>query len=91
MTELRAQAAHDERFREHFTDHDRVIREMLVETVEAGIEQGVFREVDPAQVASFIVATLSGGMSQLATTESERATQIRAELDRYVSTVLRAE
>ncbi|MFP4530527.1 MAG: TetR/AcrR family transcriptional regulator [Halodesulfurarchaeum sp.] len=89
MTELRAQAAHDERFREHFTDHDRVIRETVVETIEAGIEDGVFRDVDTETVAAFLVAALSGGMNQLATTES--APSIREELDRYVSTVLLAE
>ncbi|MFB6085918.1 MAG: TetR/AcrR family transcriptional regulator [Halodesulfurarchaeum sp.] len=91
MTELRAQAAHDERFKKHFTDHDRVFKETLVDTIETGIEEGVFRDVDPEQVASFIVATLSGGMNQLATTESETRTSIRDELDRYVSTVLLVE
>ncbi|MDZ7850458.1 MAG: TetR/AcrR family transcriptional regulator [Halodesulfurarchaeum sp.] len=91
MTELRAQAAHDERFRKHFTDHDRVLRETVVETIETGIGQGVFRDVDVEQVAAFLVAALSGGMSQLATTESDLSPPIREELDRYVSVVLRAE
>lgn len=91
MTELRAQAAHDERFREHFTDHDRVFRETIVETIEAGIETGAFRDVDAERVASFVVATLAGGMNQLSTTNAEQAQSIREALDRYVSTVLRAD
>jgi AcrR family transcriptional regulator len=91
MTELRAQAAHDERFRAHFTDHDRVFREALVETIEDGIADGTYREVDADRVASFLLATLAGGMNQLATADTDSAAAIRAELDRYLSVALRAE
>ncbi len=89
MTELRAQAAHDERFREHFIDHDRVFRQALVETIEEGIEDGVFREVDAEQIGSFIFVTLSGGMNQMATAKTGHEAAILDELERYVSTVLR--
>ena len=89
MTELRAQAAHDERFREHFVDHDRVFREALVETIEEGIDDGTFREVDAEQAAAFIFATLAGGMNQLATARAGHEDAIRDELERYVSVALR--
>ncbi|MFW6384012.1 MAG: TetR/AcrR family transcriptional regulator [Halodesulfurarchaeum sp.] len=91
MTELRAQAAHDERFREHFRTHDRVFRETLVDIVEDGIESGVFREVDAEQVAAFVFAGLAGGMTQLATAESGPERDVLAELRWYVDHRLLAE
>mgnify|MGYP006277867839 FL=1 len=84
MTELRAQAAHDERFRDHFKTHDRVFRETLVEIGEDGIESGVFRDVDAEQVATFLFATLAGGMNQQATAETGAETETLAELRWYV-------
>ena len=84
MTELRAQAAHDERFRDHFKTHDRVFRETLVEIIEDGIESGAFRDVDAEQVATFLFATLAGGMNQQATAETGAETETLAELRWYV-------
>jgi AcrR family transcriptional regulator len=91
MTDLRAQAAHDERFRDHFETHDRVIRETLVEIIEAGIENGAFRDVDAEQVAAFLLATLAGGMNQRATADAGTDGEILAELRWYVSNRLRTE
>jgi len=84
MTELRAQAAHDERFRDHFRTHDRVFRETLVEIIDAGVESGVFREVDADQVAAFLFAALAGGMNQQATAEMGAEAETLAELRWYV-------
>lgn len=90
MVELRAQAAHDERFREHFTDNDAVFRDQLAAIVEAGVAAGTFREVDPDQVASFLLAAMTGAMTQQVTTNTEDPERVRAELSRYVETVLQA-
>ncbi len=91
VVELRAQAAHDERFRDHFTDNDRVVHDRLVNIIEAGIEAGEFREVDPEQVAAMLLATLSGAMNQRATSEIDREAAIRRELDRYLTDLLAAD
>lgn len=91
MTELRAQAAHDQRFRDHFTEHDRVFREALVEAIQDGIETGVFREVDAEQVAAFMFATLTGELNQIATTESTQKQAVRTEFVRYVTTMLKTD
>ena len=91
MTELRAQAAHDERFRAHFTDHDRVFRETIGEILEDGIEEGTFRDVATEQVASFLVAALSGGMNLMVTGEKDQEVATIAELREYVSVRLEAE
>lgn len=91
MTELRAQAAHDERFREHFMEHDRVFRASIVGILEAGIEAGDFRDVDVEQVADFVFAAISGGMNQRATAEPGAKTASLAELRWYVENRLRSD
>ncbi|MFW5965465.1 MAG: TetR/AcrR family transcriptional regulator [Halodesulfurarchaeum sp.] len=84
MVELRAQAAHDERFRDHFGENDRVFVQQLVEIIEGGIEDGVFEPVDAESVAAFLMTTLTGSMNQRVTTESEYAEAVRSELKRYL-------
>jgi AcrR family transcriptional regulator len=88
MVELRAQAAHDERYRDHFTDHDRFFREHLAAIVEAGIDDGVFRAVDADAVATFLVTVIDGAMTQRVTSTDEATATVRDRLDGYVRAVL---
>ncbi len=92
MVELRAQAAHDERYREQFAEHDRAFRDRLVDVIEDGVESGAFREVDPATVAEFLSTTVAGAMTRRVTGGDDvAATAARDELDEYVDRVLLAE
>jgi AcrR family transcriptional regulator len=52
--ELYTYAQNDEQHRELFNEHYERIRESIVDVVDAGIEQGVFREVDPVRVGQLI-------------------------------------
>ncbi|AEH39204.1 TetR/AcrR family transcriptional regulator [Halopiger xanaduensis] len=52
--ELFAHARNDERHREIFNDHYTRLRESIVEVIEEGIEQGVFRDVDAAQMGQLL-------------------------------------
>lgn len=61
LLELRAQAGRNEAFREQFTVNYDYAWDLMVATVEEGIEQGVFREVDPEQVATLLLAAMLGG------------------------------
>jgi AcrR family transcriptional regulator len=88
MIELRGQAAHDADYREHFTRHDRFFTERVAAIVEAGFEAGVFREVDPDAVATFLVATIHGAMVQRATSDADPAATVREGADAYVRAVL---
>lgn len=83
MIELRAQAAHDDRYREQFTDNDRVIHDRIVDIVEVGVEEGVFREVDPDRVAAFLTTTITGAMVRGATTAADLE-PVRAHLRTYL-------
>lgn len=61
LLELRAQAGRTEPFREQFTVNYDYARDLMVETIEAGIDDGVFREVDPESVAALLLAAMLGG------------------------------
>ena len=92
MVELRAQAAHDERYREQFADHDRAFHDQLVGVIEDGVESGTFREVDADAVAEFLGTTVAGAMTRRVTGGDDgAATAARAELHDYVDRVLLAE
>lgn len=82
--ELRAQAAHDDAYREQFTESDRFLHDQLAGIVHRGIEQGVFREVDPDRTAELLLTILEGAILRRATTDNPAAEIVRAELDDYV-------
>lgn len=92
MVELRAQAAHDPAYHEHFTRSTRFFHDRFVTIIERGIEEGVFREVDPDRVAAYLLATVTGTMTQRTTADVEASIPaVREELRTYVETRLRTE
>lgn len=84
ITELRAQAVSDDAYRRHFEEHDELLTAGIETIVAEGIEEGVFREVDPAAVAETIHTILSGALLQGATTTTFDPAAVREELQRYV-------
>lgn len=60
LLELRARATREERYRKHFERSDRFFETYLSELIEAGIEAGEFRDVDPDAVATTLVTFLNG-------------------------------
>ena len=90
MVELRAQAASDDAYREHFTRNDRFFRERFAAVVRRGIERGTFREVDPDRVAAMVLATVHGAMQEAATTDAAETAAVREELEAYIDARLLA-
>lgn len=87
MIEIRAQAAHDEAYREHFTRSDQLFQDRFASLIRDGIDQGVFRPVDADRVASFLLTAISGAMQRQATANDEAVvTATRRELDAYIET-----
>ena len=84
MVELRAQAAHDARYREHFSRHDRFFVERIATIVDSGVDSGVFRPVDPQAVATLLVTTINGAMNGFVTTDEDTAATLREEVDAYL-------
>lgn len=90
LTVLRVQSAHDPAYRQQFDRSDRLFRERYAEIIRSGIEQGVFREVDPESVADLLVTTIDGAILKQATTDLP-VEPVLDELGTYVRTHLLAE
>jgi AcrR family transcriptional regulator len=60
ITELRVQAAHDEAFREKLSARYEDNVDMVTAIVEACVDSGVFREVDPRETAEIMYTCLVG-------------------------------
>ncbi|WP_238993927.1 TetR/AcrR family transcriptional regulator [Halobellus captivus] len=84
MVELRAQATHDDRYRDHFTRHDRFFRDRLASIVADGVDAGTFAAVDEAAVASFLLSTIVGTMTRRVTSDEIDVEPLRAQVDTYV-------
>lgn len=91
MIELRAQAAHDERYADRFSQQDRFFRESLAATIREGIEAGTFRDVDPDGVAETLVTLITGVMVRRVTSDGFDRSAVRREAERYVESTLRLE
>lgn len=84
MTELRAQAPHDAAYREQFTRTDRFVHDSIAGIVREGVDEGVFRDVDPDEVASFVLTTIHGARNRRVTTDDAVVGAVRRELTEYV-------
>lgn len=88
MVELRAQATHDDRYRDHFTRHDRFFRDRIADIVASGVDDGVFSPVNADAVATFLVSTITGTMTRQVTTEGVDVGGLREQADSYVEKTL---
>ncbi|WP_224332343.1 TetR/AcrR family transcriptional regulator [Haloprofundus halobius] len=78
LLELRAQAGRNEPYRRQFTVNYDYAWELMVATIEEGIEQGVFRDVDSEQVATLLLATMLGGRAyHVSLTHDDVASTVR--------------
>lgn len=90
--EMRSQAVSNPRFREHFAQLDALVRERLAAQIREGVEEGVFRDVDPAAVAAFLYICIEGALL-LGSTASDRTwlAAARGQLDIYFEAIVREE
>ncbi len=84
LVELRGQAPHNPDYREYFTRSDRFLQERIETIIEAGIEQGVFHEVDPERAAGMLHTVFAGAFFRYATAEdTEWLDDVREEIRAY--------
>jgi AcrR family transcriptional regulator len=89
MLEVKAQAPYEEAYRERLTAVDDVVRSRIETLIETGIEEDVFRDVDPEATASFVVDVIVGAYTRnVAVGHPLEGT--RALLDAYVDDHLMA-
>ncbi|MFD1564064.1 TetR/AcrR family transcriptional regulator [Haloarchaeobius amylolyticus] len=90
--ELRTQAVHDPDYRAYFDGVDRQARERLAAVIEAGIEDGIFRDVDPDAVAGTLYLFVEGALFLGCTTgDTEWLADVRDQLDTYLEGLVRDE
>ncbi|WP_207592728.1 TetR family transcriptional regulator C-terminal domain-containing protein [Halomontanus rarus] len=84
LVELRAQAAHDEDYREYFTRSDQFVRKHIAHTIRSGIEQDLFQPVDPRETAALFQVVFIGTMTQRVTNDDDTIEDAHAAFERYV-------
>ena len=87
---IKAQVPYDDAFGERIAEFDAFVHDQCRAIVTEGIEQGVFRDVDPDQVATFLV-TLFNGAHVRWVTEGQSADVTRELFVEYVRSQLLAD
>jgi len=83
--ELFAYAQHDDEHQDIFNDHYEHIRQSIVEVIEAGIEQNVFREVDAELMGQLITDVIHAARERrLALGHEDAPTAARRAIDAFV-------
>lgn len=83
--ELFAHAQNDERHREILEAHYQRLRESIVTVVEEGIEEGVFREVDPELMGQFITDVIHVGRERrISLGHDDAPAEARRAIDEFV-------
>jgi AcrR family transcriptional regulator len=89
--EIRSQAPYHDIYRQQFQRSDQLILDELVETIERGIDSGVFRPVNSRQVAEFIISTAYGAVERGVTLEDPTLIEDgRETIDAYVDSHVRS-
>jgi len=88
MVELRAQAAHDDAYREHFSRSDQFFRDRIEEVIEAGIDAGEFEDVDAEAVAAMLVTLINGSFVERVTTDGDGIPHTREAVEAYLDSTL---
>ncbi|WP_152042002.1 TetR/AcrR family transcriptional regulator [Salinigranum salinum] len=87
MMELLSHAPHNDRFSERLTAYEQSVLDLFVEILEEGIEREVFRAVDPADVAAYLLVTANGTAGAAMALRMDHVDGgVRRELDRYLRT-----
>jgi AcrR family transcriptional regulator len=60
LLELRAQAPHNDAFREQLAENDAQVHAAVTTVIDRGIEAGAFRDVDARRTAEHLLATIQG-------------------------------
>lgn len=88
LLELRAQAHHNDRYREQITENDRFIHGKVTEVIEEGIEKDVFKNVDPSLFATIILSSIDGARARQISTDRDAIQKARGSLDRILDEML---
>lgn len=88
LIELSSQAPYQKSIRDQISINDNEIHRIIAEIIEEGIDEEVFREVDPDVVASLIISTIDGGRLRQISTNQEASDEVRHSLDQFINSYL---
>jgi len=89
LLELRAQAPYHESYRDQFERSDELVVSLLVEAIEWGIEEDVFRAVNSHEVAEFVYSVAYGAIERGVTVDDPAVLHDnRAYIESYLETTL---
>ncbi|WP_115865178.1 TetR/AcrR family transcriptional regulator [Halorussus litoreus] len=77
LLDVRAQAPHNDAFRDQLTTNYEYVAAAVATVVEDGVETGVFREVDPDRTAAWLLATINGARLHQVTLDADVAREVR--------------
>ncbi|NLV03644.1 MULTISPECIES: TetR/AcrR family transcriptional regulator [Haloferax] len=83
--ELRTQSISNPDYRAIFTDSEEDIKRRLTETIEAGIDQGEFKPVNPERTSEHIITFVDGVLFRQATTESIDSELLHSEIQEHLA------
>jgi AcrR family transcriptional regulator len=86
LLEMRSQAPYHETYHDQFVHSDELVLRELRETIEAGIEAGEFRDVDPAETAQFLYTLIYGALERDVTLGEESVIKLtREQVHTYIA------
>ncbi|MFB6074898.1 MAG: TetR/AcrR family transcriptional regulator [Haloarculaceae archaeon] len=88
VMELLSHAPYNETLRGPLLELERATLDALTALVRAGVERGVFREVDPRAVAAFLLAAADGSTGFHVALEMDVGADLRAGWSAYVDSLL---
>jgi len=89
--ELRAQATHVPAYREQLARNADYLQNVIVSTIEDGIEAGVFEDDDPEGTARLLRAAVDGARSQQITLGDDTREVVREGIEAHVLSDIRVE
>lgn len=87
LLEIKAQAPYNDAYRERLRTLDRRVRRIIADAVRAGIDRGVFPDVDPQQIARFVATAINGAHTREVAFGEDPA-ETRAVVESYLETEL---
>jgi len=88
IMELLSHAPHNETLREPLVEMESEILDRLAEIIETGVEQGVFRPVDPRATAAFLLAAADGTTGFYVSLGMDVDEELQAGLSAYIDSLL---
>lgn len=88
IMELLSHAPHNETLREPLLELETACLDALTDIVAAGVDQGVFRPVDPRATAAFLLAAADGSTGMAVALEMDVSDDLRSAWTAYIDSLL---